>query len=114
MRHSAAWVRRLGLGTDESQRRMQAALDVQWTYALQLFVPLPHDQLLADAGVSPLVAELQSEWEGIIRSYLAESGLAVPAENRPVATSRTEQSHHLTTLLTEMQEVARLDAEADW
>ena len=37
--HTKAWVQRLGLGTDESRRRMQTALDQLWTPFQQLFAP---------------------------------------------------------------------------
>ena len=35
--HATQWVLRLGDGTDESHRRMQAALDAVWPYADELF-----------------------------------------------------------------------------
>jgi ring-1,2-phenylacetyl-CoA epoxidase subunit PaaC len=59
-RHSAAWVRRLGLGTDESHRRMQAALEGLWAYALQLCGPLPGDAEWAEAGLIPASDRLQT------------------------------------------------------
>ena len=37
--HTRAWVQRLGLGTDESRRRMQTALDQLWSPFQQLFAP---------------------------------------------------------------------------
>jgi ring-1,2-phenylacetyl-CoA epoxidase subunit PaaC len=37
-RHTSSWVRRLGLGTDESNRRTQLALEALWPFAGQLFV----------------------------------------------------------------------------
>src|SRR5437588_1295990 len=50
LRHSSTWVKRLALGTDESHRRIQAALDVQWPYVGQLFTQLQGDTLLVEAG----------------------------------------------------------------
>ena len=52
-RHSSAWVRRLGLGTDESHRRMQRALDELWPLTGQLFSAQPGDDLLVAAGFWP-------------------------------------------------------------
>ena len=37
VRHTEAWVRRLGLGTQESNERMQQAMDELYPYALQFF-----------------------------------------------------------------------------
>ncbi len=53
LRHTGLWLRRLGLGTEESHARTQAALDVLWPYARQLFVPLPGDEALGAAGSPP-------------------------------------------------------------
>lgn len=41
LKHSALWVERLGLGTEESHARAQKALEALFPYAKQLFVPLP-------------------------------------------------------------------------
>ncbi len=53
LRHTSLWLKRLGLGTDESHRRTQQALDAVWPYAQQLFVPLPGDAVLMEAGIVP-------------------------------------------------------------
>ncbi len=41
LRHSALWVERLGLGTEESHARAQKALETLFPYAKQLFAPCP-------------------------------------------------------------------------
>ncbi|MBI4675914.1 MAG: phenylacetate-CoA oxygenase subunit PaaC [Chloroflexi bacterium] len=107
LRHTSNWVKRLGLGTAESHRRMQNALDELWAYALQLFVPLSDEQELIDAKVMPDPRVLQAEWESQVVAHLSASGLIVPATREPIATSRTQHTEYLTALLAEMQEVAR-------
>ena len=115
LRHTGLWLRRLGLGTEESHARTQAALDVLWPYARQLFVPLPGDEALVAAGIISDAALLQREWEARVRPFLAEYNLAVPDEapaRRDIP--RTEHTEHLMALLSEMQTVARMDPEAAW
>ena len=115
LRHTGLWLRRLGLGTEESHARTQAALDVLWPYARQLFVPLPGDEALVAAGIISDAALLQREWEARVRPFLAEYNLAVPDEapaRRDIP--RTEHTEHLMALLSEMQAVARMDPEAAW
>jgi ring-1,2-phenylacetyl-CoA epoxidase subunit PaaC len=109
-RHTQAWVKRLGQGTDESRQRLQTALDTLWSYALQLFVPLSDEAALAAEGLVPTSQQLQPAWEDHIRPILSEAGLIVPATTQPAATDRTRHSEHLPPLLAEMQEVARLEA----
>ena len=114
LRHTHAWVERLGLGSAEANRRMQAALDQLWAYASQLFVALPSDAQLVAAGMIPDVAQLRAGWEQIVLPHLAEAELVVEnsAENAP--SSRTDHTLHLDQLLADMQLVARADPNAIW
>ena len=115
LRHTSLWLRRLGLGTAESHARLQAALDVLWPYARQLFVPLPGDVALVAAEIVPNAAALHREWEGLARPFLADCGLTLPDDALPRRDiARTEHTEHLMTLLAEMQSVARLDPAAEW
>jgi ring-1,2-phenylacetyl-CoA epoxidase subunit PaaC len=114
LRHTSQWVKRLGLGTEESNGRMQRALNELWPYAQQLFVPLPDESLLIEAGMVRETAELYQQWLPTVRDHLTNAGLTIPHADRPSTTSRTEHTSHLTALLAEMQMVARLDPQAKW
>jgi ring-1,2-phenylacetyl-CoA epoxidase subunit PaaC len=108
-------MRRLGLGTDESHGRLQRAVDALWPYARQLFVPLPGDGALVEAGILPPASLLRTEWEARARPFLADCGLTVPEDALPRRDiPRTEHTEHLMALLAEMQSVARLDPTAEW
>ncbi|NKQ34685.1 MAG: phenylacetate-CoA oxygenase subunit PaaC [Chloroflexi bacterium] len=113
-RHTSAWMKRLGLGTAESNRRTQAALDYLWRYALQLFVPLPDEAVLVDAGIVPDTAVLLQEWRSKIIPFLQDTGLTIPDNDTPKLTDRSQHTEHLVDLLGEMQMVARLDPQAEW
>ncbi len=55
-------MKRLGLGTEESNRRSQDALEQLWQYVNQLFAPLPDEALLIEAGTEMQeVARLEPE-----------------------------------------------------
>jgi ring-1,2-phenylacetyl-CoA epoxidase subunit PaaC len=115
LRHTNLWLRRLGLGTEESHARTQAALDILWPYARQLFVPLVGDGPLIDSEIIPNAVLLQREWEALVRSFLADCGLIIPEDALPRRDiPRTEHTEHLMDLLAEMQAVARLDPAAEW
>ena len=115
LRHTSLWLRRLGLGTAESHARLQAALDVLWPYARQLFVPLPGDAALVAAELIPDAATLRSQWDGLTRPFLVECGRAIPDDALPrLDIPRTEHTEQLVSLLGEMQSVARLDPAAEW
>ena len=113
-RHSSSWVKRLGLGTVESLGRMQAALTTLWPYALQLFEPLPDEALLVAARFGPSPAGLKIAWLELVVPFLQYAGLQLPTVVTPPAGSRPAHTPHLTELLAEMQQVARLDPSAIW
>jgi ring-1,2-phenylacetyl-CoA epoxidase subunit PaaC len=113
-RHTSTWIKRLGLGTEESHRRAQLALDESWPYALQLFVPLPDEAILVSGGIVPNSDELRGAWEQTVVPFLKAASLSIAETRVPAATSREQHTDHLTPLLEEMQEVARLDPQAQW
>ena len=114
LRHTSSWVKRLGLGTEESQRRTQAALAELWPYAQQLFVPLPGESLLVNEKIVPDLAMLREDWLGRIRPFLTAANLTIPENHTPPTTNRSYHTPHLTDLLADMQKVARLNREAVW
>lgn len=115
LRHTSLWLRRLGLGTEESHARSQAALDILWPYARQLFAAQPGDEVLTVSGITPDSTTLRREWESKVRPFLAECGLAIPESALPLRDiPRSEHTEYLMDLLAEMQAVARLDPTAEW
>lgn len=114
VQHTKLWAERLGLGTEESNRRAQAALDVLWPLTAQLFAPIPGEADLVAAGIVPDLAPLRAAWEGLVAPHLRASGLRVPDAPAP-ALDRAEVGEDRVALLREMQTVARADeAAAVW
>ena len=113
-RHTHAWVQRLGLGTAESHRRMQNALNEIWPYTAQLYEPLSDEPLLVEAGFVPDPSKIYSAWKNLAIPNLEEADLTVPAGAAPITAPRSQHTNHLTALLTEMQEVARQVPDAKW
>lgn len=114
LRHTRAWVPRLGLGTQESQRRMQAALDELWPYAQGLGAPLPGEIELLEAKIVPGSSSLFDLWSAEVTAFLKESGLQVPQTDNNVEADRAVHSEYFPVLLSDMQEVAQQDPEAQW
>jgi len=112
LQHTHAWVERLGQGTDESNRRLQQALDMQWGYAQQLFVPIPGEELLVAEGIVPDLALIKEGWLEHSTRHLRNAGLKLPVNPGYQPTTRTYHTEHLWGLLAEMQSTARWDAEA--
>ncbi len=111
LKHSSLWVERLALGTEESHRRAQEALDLLFPYARQLFCPLEEEGALVEAGILPDLRALEGPYLEEVESFLKGVGLRVP-EGGYVPKSRKEHTEYLWSLLAEMQSVARWDREA--
>jgi ring-1,2-phenylacetyl-CoA epoxidase subunit PaaC len=109
LRHTKAWVRRLGLGTGESNQRMQKALDELYPFALQPFEPSTEE----DSNI-PKRDQLRKAWEANIRPVLADSNLDIPEVDDSPVQNREEHTLHLSELIEEMQMVARSETEAQW
>ena len=112
LRHTRAWVPRLGQGTEESHRRMQAALDELWPYAQGLGAPLPGELELEE--MVPHSHSLFMLWSSEVTQFLIEAGLDVPKSGGCVEVDRAVHSEYFPTLIADLQEVAQLDAEAQW
>jgi ring-1,2-phenylacetyl-CoA epoxidase subunit PaaC len=114
LRHTQAWVRRLGLGTPETNHRTQTALNDLWTYALIQFQPLAGECLLVDAGYVPVSGDLCERWQAVVRGFLEEANLKVPADRETLCQPRDYHSSHFPLLIQDLQEVARLYPGSGW
>ncbi len=114
LRHTRAWVPRLGLGTEESHRRMQAALDELWPYAQALGAPLPGELELFAADIVPGSSSLFDMWAEEVTKLLMDANLKAPISDNDVISDRRVHSEYFDVLIQDLQEVARLEPEATW
>ncbi len=113
--HATMWVLRLGDGTDESHRRMQAALDQEWPYVAELFDGTHVAPALVEAGVAVDPASLRTAFDRRVADVLAEATLTVP-EVAPAETGGRHGVHTdaMAPLLEDMQGLARAHPGATW
>jgi ring-1,2-phenylacetyl-CoA epoxidase subunit PaaC len=118
LRHSSAWIQRLGDGTDESHRRVQESLDALWPFTGELFFADAADRTLAASGDGVDPSTLAAPWEATVRDVIQRATLALPA---PATSSsarwsgrRGQHSEHLGHLLAEMQILPRSHPGASW
>jgi ring-1,2-phenylacetyl-CoA epoxidase subunit PaaC len=107
--HATQWTVRLGDGTDESHRRMQAAIDDVWPYTHELFTA---DELPQRLGLTP---PTRTAWLSIVDDVLAEATLTRPADGwAPTGGRAGRHTEHLSYLLAEMQVLHRAHPGATW
>ncbi|MFN9747512.1 MAG: 1,2-phenylacetyl-CoA epoxidase subunit PaaC [Betaproteobacteria bacterium] len=106
--HAADWVVRLGDGTAESARRLQAALARAWPYTAEMFVADEVDAAAVAAGLGPSRAELREPWMAEVQAVLAEARAARPADTPFVSTGTLgRHSEHMGFILAELQFLQR-------
>lgn len=115
LQHSGDWVVRLGDGSDESHRRVQAALDALWPYTAELFTADAVDTGAAATGLGPACDTLYAAWQALVLPVLNQATLTVPPETPFRSTGKQGcHSEHMGRLLAEMQSLARAYPGAVW
>ena len=115
VRHSGDWMLRLGLGTDESHARLQAAVDELWHFTGELFdVDDVERDLVAD-GIAVDRATLKAPWRTEVARVLQAATLSMPDDGFMQRGGREgRHTEHLGHLLAEMQIVARSYPGTEW
>ncbi|GAA3533030.1 1,2-phenylacetyl-CoA epoxidase subunit PaaC [Zobellella aerophila] len=115
LRFSSGWVQRLGLGTEESARRTQAAIDELWRFTGELFVSDQVEDALAAAGIIPELSALAPRWAGRIAEQAGQAALTLP-ERAAYRQGGKQGLHteHLGYLLAEMQSLQRSYPNMSW
>ena len=113
--HANQWVLRLGLGTEESHRRITEGLMYMWPYLDELFEDLPLHETLAAEGIAVLPSSLREQFDERIAYVLDKAGLAIPEVKQARSGQRTGRfSEHRGFILAEMQSLARQHPGATW
>jgi ring-1,2-phenylacetyl-CoA epoxidase subunit PaaC len=113
--HAGDWVVRLGDGTEESARRMAAALVRAWPYTYELFGDDAVDHAAATDGLGPTRASLRASWDAEVNAVLADAQLARPADTPFLSTGMNGvHSEHLGFILAEMQSLQRQHPGGRW
>jgi ring-1,2-phenylacetyl-CoA epoxidase subunit PaaC len=112
---SADLVVRLGDGSEDSHARMQAALDMLWSYTGDMFVSDGVDQAIADAGIAPAPDTLRDAWLARVEDVLDEATLNQPDDGFVHTGGKTgRHTEHLGYILSYMQFLQRAYPGASW
>lgn len=113
--HAAAWTVRLGDGSEESHRRMTAALSALWPCIDEPFAMDDLDREMIAAGIGADMAGWRPVWTERVGDVLAEAGLEEPADPyRKFGGRRGMHGPEFGFLLAEMQYLPRAMPDAKW
>ncbi|MGY1605568.1 MULTISPECIES: 1,2-phenylacetyl-CoA epoxidase subunit PaaC [unclassified Geodermatophilus] len=114
--HAARWVLRLGDGTPESHRRVQAGADAVWPLLADLFTATDVERRLAGAGVAVDPADVRDEVREVLTAVLDRATLRTPPwpADVPPRGRAGEHGPELAALLETLQGLARRHPAATW
>lgn len=116
LQRSQDWIIRLGQGTEESNLRIQYAIDELWMYIDELFHDNEIDNKMTQVGIGVSNNALKSNWFNMVTSTLNDAGLSTP-ENIPYTLQYGKDGFHteyMGYLLAEMQHLPLLYPDAKW
>ena len=117
--YAARWFVTLARGTEESRRRLVAALDALWPLWPELFDTHPVEAAAAAGGVGVDPATVRDDAEAVLDQVLVAAGVPRPdAARRAGVLGRTGRDgmhgEPLSRMLAEMQSVARAHPRGLW
>ena len=113
--HLSSWVERLGLGTEESHRRMSEALNFLWPYNQEFFDIDELEKVVVASGAAPDKNKIKQLWLEEVIPFLEKCELKIP-ECKYFYDGGTKGKHTevLGFLLSEMQTVTRQHPDGVW
>ena len=114
-RFSTDWIKRLGDGTEESSKRMQATINDLWTYTDELFHLTEADKAMVAEGVGVDVTKLKDAYYQKVSNVLQEATLSIP-ESKYFQKGGKQGIHteHMGYLLAELQYMQRAYPNMEW
>ncbi|MEM9580719.1 MAG: 1,2-phenylacetyl-CoA epoxidase subunit PaaC [Pseudomonadota bacterium] len=106
----------LGDGTEESHARMQAALDLLWPFAGEVFVADDVDAEMVENAIAPDPAGLKPAYLDRVRDVLGRATLTLPESEFTHQGGKTGKRHseHLGHMLSTMQWMQRAYPGSTW
>ena len=114
-RFSSDWVKRLGDGTDESNHKMQEAVDGLWRFTDELFHLTDADTIMVEQGIGVDVSKFKDAYYKEVSEVLKEAKLNVP-ESKYFTKGGKEGTHteHMGYLLADLQYMQRTYPNMKW
>lgn len=115
LRWSAEWVIRLGDGTDESHRRMTAALQLLWPYTAEMVTNARYETVLAEQGIAVNLDAIKQPYQSKLQQVLSAATLQIPSNMvMHYGGKQGEHTGAMAAILAEMQYLQRTYPDAKW
>lgn len=114
-RFTSEWVMRLGDGTEESHKRVQAALDELWKYSSELFEPVDQEREVIEIGLWPHPDAYVDELKDFRKETFQQATLEIP-ETRyfQMGGKKGKHTEFLGHILSQLQYMQRAYPNLQW
>ena len=107
-RHDSQWLIRLGDGTEESHRKVQASVDNLWRFTGEMFTGDEVDDIVRDEYDGPDLGAIAAAWKTGVAAILKEATLQMPEDGWMDNGGRNgRHTEHFGPLIAEMQYLQR-------
>ena len=114
-RFSGDWIKRLGDGTEESNAKMQEAVDELWAYTEELFDMTDAAKETVEVGIGVDVSLLKETYYNEVANLLEEANLEVPESKYFIRGGKNGvHSEHMGYLLADLQYMQRTYPNMEW
>ena len=115
LRHSEKWVVRLGDGTEESNKKIQNAINELWIFTAEFFEDNKYENKLVQKKIAVDRQAIKIKWKNKIDKVFEESKVKIPDTNHKVIGGRDGvHTEHLGHILADMQYLQRSYPDAIW
>jgi len=115
LRFSSDWVRRLGDGTEISNKKIQDGINDLWRYTNELFLQTEEDKAMVEIGIGVDVTKLKEEYYRQVSEVLTEATLIVPTETYfQKGGKQGIHTEHMGFILAELQYMQRTYPNLKW
>ncbi|RBA29421.1 1,2-phenylacetyl-CoA epoxidase subunit PaaC [Flavobacterium tibetense] len=115
VRFSSDWMRRLGDGTEESNQRVQTAVNDLWVFTDELFHQTDADKAMVSEGIGVDVTQLKQSYYHKVSAILEEATIEVPKiEYFQKGGKQGIHSEYMGYILNEMQYMQRTYPNMNW
>lgn len=115
LRRSSEWMIRLGDGTEEANRRTQAAVNRLWKFTDELFMPSAADLEMQQSGQGVDLKTIRKQWEQKINEIAYFAKIKLPAKGFSISGGKAGvHSEYLGHILAEMQFLPSKYPDAKW
>ena len=115
LRFSSEWMKRLGGGTEESNLRIQKAVDHLIPFAEEFFIETEAEKEMHQQGVAPDLKKFKEDYYKRVEALVTEANLKMPdVKPRVVKGKQGIHSEHMGYILNELQYMQRAYPNMEW